>query len=153
MNVIFNTELRFSDLTRDIGRYGVGSLHHQDAARLLVKVIEEFITAGRQRPDINDAFTAGRDDLFHAQRNALEFHWCRVEIFHSDADGAIGERAYLARLEAMILDTEIATLALCCALVCSLVKRRAVASSVIAKRALSGRTALRGKRLTFTKSS
>ena len=104
VNVIFNTELRFSDLTRDIGRDGAGSLHHQDAARLLVKVIEEFITAGRQRPDIDDAFTAGRDDLFHAQRNALEFHWCRVEIFHSDADGAIGGRTYLARLEAMILD-------------------------------------------------
>ena len=71
-----------------------------------MKVIEEFITAGRQRPDIDDAFTAGRDDLFHAQRNALEFHWCRVEIFHSDADGAIGGHAYLARLEAMILDCD-----------------------------------------------
>src|SRR6516165_7515022 len=69
-----------------------------------MKIVEEFITAGRQRPDIDDDFAAGRDDLFHAQRNALEFHWCRVEIFHSDADRAIGGRAYLARLEAMILD-------------------------------------------------
>ena len=71
---------------------------------MLVKVVEEFITAGRQRPDIDDAFTAGGDDLFHAQRSALEFHRRSVEILHFYADRTIGGRGYLARLEAMVLD-------------------------------------------------
>jgi hypothetical protein len=69
-----------------------------------MEIVEELVAAGCQRPDIDDAFTAGRDDLFHAQRSALEFHWRGVEILHSDADRAIGGRGYLARLKAMVLD-------------------------------------------------
>ncbi len=69
-----------------------------------MEIIEEFIPAGSECPDIDDAFTSGRDDLFHAQRNALEFYRGCFGIFHSDTDRAIGRRAYLAGLEAMILD-------------------------------------------------
>jgi len=69
-----------------------------------MKIIEEFIPAGSECPHIDRALAAGRDDLFHAQRSALELHRCGVEIFHSDTDRAIGGRAYLARLEAMVLD-------------------------------------------------
>jgi hypothetical protein len=102
--VIFNTKLRFWAIEPgDIGN-GPRSLHHQDAPRFLVKVIEEFIPPRRQRPDIDDTFAAGRDDLLHAQLNAFEFHSCRVEILHFYADRAIGGGAYLARLKAMVFD-------------------------------------------------
>jgi hypothetical protein len=49
--------------------------------------------------------------------------------------------------------TEIATLALCCAFACSLASGTAAPNSAIAKQALAGRIALRGKRFNCTKSS
>jgi hypothetical protein len=67
--VISNTKIAFfSDLAPPhIGHWTYPRLlHHQDAVRLLVKIVEEFITAGRQRPHIDNACAAGRDHLLNS---------------------------------------------------------------------------------------
>ena len=53
------TEIRSSALDR------CASLHDQNAACLLVEIVEKLVAARRQRADVDDAFTAGGDHLFN----------------------------------------------------------------------------------------
>src|SRR5215212_879899 len=78
---------------------GVGLLHYQGAARLLVEVIVEFIAPGLQRPHIDEAFAVGGAHLFDAQRLAFKFHRFAVEVLEPKRDRLVGRCAKLARLK------------------------------------------------------